>query len=348
MRHHGPLARPLRYAVMTGLASIYAICFAAIKAGLVYAPPFLFASLRAFLAGGVLLGLLAILRRQVLPTRASWPWVLALGLTTTTLAFAGMFLSPGRTGAGIASVLGNTQPIVALVLAAVILHERLDRTKVFALGAGALGVFLIAYPELSGQSAYGISGPALALGASLALAVGSIVAKRMGDQVDLINVTAWQLLVGGVPLLALSALFDPGKASCGTRASLACSRCSAWPARLCPRQSGTGCCAVTRSGACLSSSIWFRPPDSSSAHWLLENRSRRSRSLVWRWLCSPAWSRACDPPWKRRVTCGRPVGRARPSPLIPRRPVLGTDHSCNRCRSPHRGFREYGRACPIR
>ena len=195
---------------MAGLASVYAVCFAAIKAGLIYAPPLRFASLRAFLAGGALLALLAILGRPVLPKRASWRWVLALGLTTTTLAFAGMFLSPGRTGAGIASVLGNTQPIMALALAAAILHERLDRTKVFALGVGTMGVVLIAYPELSGPSAYGISGAALALGASVALAVGSIVAKQMGDQVDLINVTAWQLLIGGIPLLALSALFEPG------------------------------------------------------------------------------------------------------------------------------------------
>ena len=195
---------------MAGLALVYAICYAAIKAGLVYAPALGFASLRAFLAGGALLALLAILRRPVLPTRASWRWVLALGLTTTTLAFGGMFLSPGRTGAGIASVLGNTQPIMALALAAAILHERLDRSKVIALGLGTLGVVLIAYPELSGPSAYGISGAALALGASVALAVGSIIAKRMGDKVDLINVTAWQLLVGGIPLLALSVLFEPG------------------------------------------------------------------------------------------------------------------------------------------
>ncbi|MHB8611294.1 MAG: DMT family transporter [Candidatus Dormibacteraceae bacterium] len=195
---------------MTGLALVYAICYAAIKAGLVYAPALRFASLRAFLAGGALLTLLVILRRPALPTRASWRWVLALGLTTTTLAFAGMFLSPGRTGAGIASVLGNTQPIMALALAAAILHERLDRSKLFALGLGTLGVVLIAYPELSGPSGYGISGAALALGTSAALAVGSIIAKRMGDKVDLINMTAWQLIVGAIPLLALSVLFEPG------------------------------------------------------------------------------------------------------------------------------------------
>lgn len=39
-----------------GLAGIYAVCFVAIKAGLAFAPPLLFAGLRAEIAGSLCSG----------------------------------------------------------------------------------------------------------------------------------------------------------------------------------------------------------------------------------------------------------------------------------------------------
>lgn len=49
--------------VALGLTAVYAVCFVAIKAGLAFAPPLLFAGLRAEIAGVVLLGLVVFLRR---------------------------------------------------------------------------------------------------------------------------------------------------------------------------------------------------------------------------------------------------------------------------------------------
>lgn len=201
--------RPVRNLAMVGLTAVYSLCFVAIKAGLAFAPPLLFAGLRPLLGSIVLLVLLAALRRPLLPGPGGWRWVAALGVTTTTIAFAAMFLSPGRTGAGIASVLGNTQPIMAVALAVPLLGEPLTRWKLTTVGLGAVGVLLIAYPDLAGRDAHGISGPALALGASLALTIGSVVAKRMGDRRDLLAITAWQLLAGSLPLLALSSIVEP-------------------------------------------------------------------------------------------------------------------------------------------
>jgi len=71
---------------------------------------------------------------------------LALAATVTTITFGGMFLSPGRTGAGIASVLGNTQPFITIVLAALFLAEKITRGKLLVLLAGLIGVGLISAP----------------------------------------------------------------------------------------------------------------------------------------------------------------------------------------------------------
>ena len=98
--------------------------------------------------------------------------MVGLGITSTTIAFAAMFLSPGLAGAAIASVLGNSQPIFAVALAVPLLGERMTPGKQVALVLGTLGVILIA---TASSGAYGLAGPALALGASLSLAIGSVI-----------------------------------------------------------------------------------------------------------------------------------------------------------------------------
>lgn len=200
-----PIGRPL---IVLGLTAIYALCFAAIKAGLPYAPPLRFAGLRAALGGVTLLGLMAVLRRPLIPPWRSWPWIAAVALTATTIAFGAMFLSPGRAGAGIASVLGNTQPVLVPALAALFLGERMTRGKWAALVLGMAGVTLIALPALSGADAFGAAGAALALAASGGLAVSNIIVKRMQPQIDVLALTGWQLVAGSLPLLAASVAFE--------------------------------------------------------------------------------------------------------------------------------------------
>jgi drug/metabolite transporter (DMT)-like permease len=188
---------------------IYALCYAAIKAGLAFAPPLRFGGLRSISGGLALLALAALLRTPLLPARRNWGALLALALTSTTIAFGAMFLSPGRTGAGIASVLGNMQPLFVLALAAIFLGEPITRRKLVALGFGLGGVALIAYPALVGPGAYGVAGPLLALGASAGTAAGSVIVKWMNMTTqDMLSIAAWQLILGGLPLLAVSAFVE--------------------------------------------------------------------------------------------------------------------------------------------
>lgn len=186
---------------------IYAVCFTIIKAGLAYAPPLRYAGLRALIGGTALLALVFVQRGSLLPERRNWPSLLALALTSTTITFIGMFLSPGRTGAGIAAVLGNTQPLFTIALAAWWLNERLTRGKAIALGLGLLGVLLIAVPTLTTGAAFGEAGALLALMASGGSAVGSVIVKRMRTR-NLVATAGWQLLIGGTPLLIASILFE--------------------------------------------------------------------------------------------------------------------------------------------
>lgn len=192
------------------LAFAYAGCFTAIKAGLVFAPPLLFAGLRALVAGLALLLLLAVRREPLLPARGSWRWVIALALVSTTLALGAMFLSPGHTGAGIASVLGNLQPVAIVALAAPLLGEPITLSKATALALGFAGALLVSSAALSSADSSDVFGPVLALATSLSVAMGNVLAKRMGAQPRLIAIAGWQLLLGSVPLIVASALLERG------------------------------------------------------------------------------------------------------------------------------------------
>lgn len=187
------------------LVAVYALCYAAIKAGLALAPPLRFAGLRAATGGGALLLLLAAARKPLLPSSRLWPGVLLLAAVATALAYGAMFLSPGRTGAGIASVLGNTTPLFALVLAAAVLGERVTRAKLGALVLGFAGVSMIAYPALTGSGGAGAFGAVLPLLAAAGAASESVLVKRLDVGDETLRVAGWQLLLGGLPLLALSA-----------------------------------------------------------------------------------------------------------------------------------------------
>lgn len=197
-----------RSLILIGLTAIYAVCFALIKAGLAYGPPLLFGGLRAFIGGATLLVVMLAQRRSLLPPRGTWRGLLALALTSTTLSFGAMFLSPGRAGAGIASVLGNTQPLVLVALAGLFLGERMTRRKWLTVGLGLAGVLLISWQALTASNSVAVSGAALALMASASAAIGSVIFKRMGVTTSLLAVTAWQLVLGSLPLLGVSALVE--------------------------------------------------------------------------------------------------------------------------------------------
>lgn len=199
-----------RLGIVACLAAVYAACYSAIKAGLAYAPPLRFAGMRAVLGGAVLLGLVLVLGKPLLPPRRLWPGVAALAATGTFLSFGAMFLSPGHGGAGIASVLGNTGPLLVVVLAAIFLGERVTRAKAASLVLGLAGVSLIAYPVITDPTRRGALGAILPLVAAAGTAVQSVIVKRLELREAVLPVTAWQFVLGGLPLLMVSAVVERG------------------------------------------------------------------------------------------------------------------------------------------
>ena len=184
---------------------VWAACFVVIKAGLGDAPPLFSAALRALVAGAPL-GLVAARLGRLGPPRGAWGWLALLGLANTTLGLAGMYLSVGRAGAAIPAVLANTQALLVAPFATWFFGERLTRGTAAGLLLGFSGVSLTVAP---GGAPLGTPGGGLlALLASAGIAGGSVIVKHIGPRVDFLTATAWQYLLGALPLLAWAVLTE--------------------------------------------------------------------------------------------------------------------------------------------
>lgn len=199
-----------RHVVLAALAALlYAGCYAAIKAGLAYAPPFGFAALRSFIGGLLLLGVLGVTGQSTVPPRHLWTPTVLLAVVGSVLGFSAMFNSPLHTGAGLASVLGNTGPLLVIVLAAVFLGERITPGKITALVLATGGVAFIAMPGVGSSASWHPTALALPLLAASSRAAENVIVKGMQLGRCAVAVAAWQFLLASAVLATLSAWLEP-------------------------------------------------------------------------------------------------------------------------------------------
>lgn len=162
--------------------------------------PLLVATLRALPAG---LLLLAVCRQ--LPQGDWWWKSWALGTLNIGAFFALLFIAAYRLPGGVAAVVGGIQPLVVTLLASKFLHERLTARAVAAGPTCILGVALI---TLQAQARLDTIGILAALGGTLSMATGIVLSKKWGQPAPPLTTTAWQLIAGGLTLLAALLVFE--------------------------------------------------------------------------------------------------------------------------------------------
>ena len=188
---------------------LWAVCFPLITAGFAYAPHLTFAALRAFIAGFALLAVGLALARPWPRGVGVWAILTFVGLGATSLAYLGMFHAAEFVSPGIATVIANTQPLLAAILAGVFLNEHLDGRGKFGLALGFAGIVFIATPQLATSQAENyVTGIAYILLAALGITVSNVLIKRLAGKVDAIMAMAIQMLIGGVPLAVAAFAFE--------------------------------------------------------------------------------------------------------------------------------------------
>jgi len=189
---------------------LWAACFPLITTGLALAPHLTFAALRALLAGGSLLGVALALGRPVPHGTKTWSLLIIAGVGATTLGFLGMFHAAEFIAPGMATVIANTQPLLAAALGFAVLNERIGTKGIIGLSLGLVGIVIIAAPAFTiiGSNDNYALGIAYVLLAAFGITVSNVAFKRLAGEVDALMAAGFQLLIGMVPLVALAALTE--------------------------------------------------------------------------------------------------------------------------------------------
>jgi drug/metabolite transporter (DMT)-like permease len=188
---------------LTVLSLIWGYTWVVAKQGLDYAPPFAFAAERC--VGGAL-SLFLVLKLLGRPVRLVAPGkTLLIGLSQVAgfMVFQTWALVEG--GPGKTAVLIFTMPIWTLLMAWPILGERIRGQQWFAAASTVAGLLLIIEPWDMHASLFS---KFLGIMAALSWAIGTILIKRLRSrhEVDLLSLTAWQMILGAVPLVILALL----------------------------------------------------------------------------------------------------------------------------------------------
>jgi probable blue pigment (indigoidine) exporter len=154
--------------------------------------PLLATTVRALPAGLVLL---PFTRRR--PTRGWLGRTVVLGTLNIGAFNFLLFVAAYRLPGGVAAMVMAVQPMIVLVLAALLIGDRIRPAHLLACALGAGGVVLLVF---RGAAALDLVGVAAALAAAACMAAGITLTKLWGrpDGVGLLPFTGWQLTAGGL------------------------------------------------------------------------------------------------------------------------------------------------------
>ena len=208
---------PLRWLLMLLPFALWGTAMAAMRPLLDGGSPLLVACLRLLPAGLVLWLAARLLGRPGRIDPADWPWLLLFALVDATLFQGLLARGLGQTGAGLGSVLIDSQPLLVALLARWLFGEAINPVGWLGLLIGLLGIVCLGLPAPVLKH-WWLMGPAVLdgrawshgelwmLGAAAAMAVGTVLCRYATRRSDPLQVTALHMLIGGLPLLAATLL----------------------------------------------------------------------------------------------------------------------------------------------
>ena len=150
-------------------------------------------------------GLLLLLWVRKLPS-GDWWWKAALlGVLNFGGFFALLFVGAYRLPGGLAATLQATGPLAIMLLAWVLLREAPRRAAILG---GLLGLVGVAVLVLRAGFVVDAVGVVAAIASVVVTSTGFVLVKRWTPPVDLLTLTAWQLVAGGLFLLPVALIVE--------------------------------------------------------------------------------------------------------------------------------------------
>ena len=173
--------------------------FVGAKYGLPYADPFIFLSVRIFIAAGILFIAARLMHAQIALSRSEISKSALIGLFLHAFYLGGVFFAISKgVSAGVAAVITSLQPVFVSILAVKVLGEKLRSSQFAGLVTGLIGVVLVLGPTFdSSVSTVGIAAVFVAL---LGSTTATLMQKKFGSGIPMLAGTAYQYLAAGVVL----------------------------------------------------------------------------------------------------------------------------------------------------
>ena len=204
------------------------------KGAMPHTAPLFVATLRLLPAGLLVLAAAWAMGRPAVVGWRAWLWVLLFALVDGALFQGFLALGLVRTGAGLGSVMIDSQPIAVALLARILFQERIGAWGAVGLALGVGGISLLGLPdswftagwaalrsghEIAALPATGPglladwpdlverllgSGEWLMLLAALSMAVGTVLVRYVSRHCDPVMATGWHMVLAGVVIGGLS------------------------------------------------------------------------------------------------------------------------------------------------
>jgi drug/metabolite transporter (DMT)-like permease len=196
-----PADRERMLALGAGLVTVtlWASAFVAIRSASQHLSPGALALGRLTIASAAL-GLIALWRREPLPSRRDVATIALVGFFWFGLYNIALNAAERRVDAGTASMLVNVGPIILAVLAGLVLHEGFPR-RLFAGCAVALAGVVVIGTATSDQGVAASWGALLCVAAAVFYAVGVVAQKPVLTRVSPLQVTWLACMFGAVVCL---------------------------------------------------------------------------------------------------------------------------------------------------
>lgn len=198
------------FALATLCCALWGSAYPAIKSGYAMlhigasdvASQMLFAGVRFALAGAILLLVAAALRRPIFDMGdRSFGQVALLGLTQTAVQYVFFYIGLAHASGVKSSILNATGVFFSVVLAHFIYSDdRLSTRKALGCLIGFVGVVVVNLRHGSFSFDFALLGEGFVTIAAFVLAAASIYGKHLSRGMDVMVMTGWQLLIGGLIL----------------------------------------------------------------------------------------------------------------------------------------------------
>lgn len=164
-----------------------------------------FAGLRFVLAGLMVLAAAIPVNRKIPRlTKENTGIIMLTGLVYTACQYVFFYIGLSNTSGANGSIVNSSTTFIALIAGRIVYKETIGIRKLIGALMGFAGVVTVLVS--GGMGGFSFTGEGFILCAAICFVIGSMISKRANCSSDAMTVTGYNLLIGGIILLALGFL----------------------------------------------------------------------------------------------------------------------------------------------